>query len=179
MSLLLILLAIASIGVAGWGFQSVMAELAKSYPQEPVDTISRRFEVDEFIWGPRAPLALQRQFIATQACGIPGFLCLAALVWLNEPRPDVRIFGTIAFCSVSFLVAASLAWKTFRRAGVKHSRKQQDCYWQILLQKSFSGGERKFLEPLMRLTRGDARDLIVSHKNDHGPSYRRYRVLQC
>ncbi|MEH2565178.1 hypothetical protein V1289_004805 [Bradyrhizobium sp. AZCC 2289] len=48
----------------------------------------------------------------------------------------------------------------------------------ILLQKSFSGGERKFLEPLMRLTRGDVRDLIVSHKNDHGPSYRRYRVLQ-
>ncbi|SIO61865.1 hypothetical protein SAMN05443247_09010 [Bradyrhizobium erythrophlei] len=48
----------------------------------------------------------------------------------------------------------------------------------ILLQKSFSGGERKFLEPPMRLTRGDVRDLIVSHKNDHGPSYRPYRVLQ-
>src|SRR5882672_2733822 len=72
MSLLLMLLAIAFIGVAGWGFQSVMAGLAKSYPQEPVDTISRRFEVDEFIWGPRAPLALRRQFIATQACAIPA-----------------------------------------------------------------------------------------------------------
>jgi hypothetical protein len=29
--------------------------------------------------------------------------------------------------------------------------------WQILLQKSFWGGERKFLEPLMRFTRGDVR----------------------
>jgi hypothetical protein len=42
-------------------------------------------------------------------------------------------------------------------------------YWQILLQKSFWGGERKFLEPLMRLTRGDVRDHIVSSKIDHGP----------
>jgi hypothetical protein len=33
-----------------------------------------------------------------------------------------------------------------------------------LLQKSFWGGERKFLEPLMRLTRGDVRDHIVSPK---------------
>jgi len=39
--------AIALLGVAGWGFMSVMAELAKSYPQEPLDTFSRRFEVDE------------------------------------------------------------------------------------------------------------------------------------
>jgi hypothetical protein len=39
----------------------------------------------------------------------------------------------------------------------------------ILLQKSFWGGERKFLEPLMRFTRGDVRDHIVSSKIDHGP----------
>jgi hypothetical protein len=39
----------------------------------------------------------------------------------------------------------------------------------ILLRKSFWGGERKLLEPLMRLTRGDARDHIVSPKIDHGP----------
>jgi hypothetical protein len=115
MSLLLFLFAIAFIGVAGWGFQSVMAELAKSHPHEPVDTFSRRFEVNEFIWSPRAPLALRRQYVATQACAILACLCLAALVWLNEPRPDVRIWGTVAFCSVSFLAAASLAWKAIRR----------------------------------------------------------------
>jgi hypothetical protein len=38
----------------------------------------------------------------------------------------------------------------------------------ILLQKSFWGVERKFLEPLMRFTRGDVRDHIVSSKVDHG-----------
>jgi hypothetical protein len=42
--------------------------------------------------------------------------------------------------------------------------KQLNCdaaYRQILLQKSFWGGERKFLEPLMHFARGDVRDLIV------------------
>ncbi len=48
----------------------------------------------------------------------------------------------------------------------------------ILLQKSFWGAERKFLEPLMRLAPRDVRDLIVSQKNDHGPSYWRYGTLQ-
>jgi hypothetical protein len=48
----------------------------------------------------------------------------------------------------------------------------------ILLQKSFSGEERKFWRLLMRFACGDVRDLIVSHKNDHGPSHRRYRALQ-
>ena len=49
---------------------------------------------------------------------------------------------------------------------------------QILLQKSFWGAERKFLEPLMRLAPRDVRDLIVSQKSDHGPSYWRYGALQ-
>jgi hypothetical protein len=48
---------------------------------------------------------------------------------------------------------------------------------RIVLKKSFLGDERKFLEPLMRFARGDIRDHIVSHKNDHGASYRRYGVL--
>jgi hypothetical protein len=48
----------------------------------------------------------------------------------------------------------------------------------ILLQKSFLGGERNFLGPLMHFVCGDVRDLIVSHQTDHGPAHRRYRVLQ-
>ena len=40
----------------------------------------------------------------------------------------------------------------------------------ILLQKSFWGVERKFLEPLMRFTRGDVRDHIDPSEIDHGPS---------
>jgi hypothetical protein len=38
-----------------------------------------------------------------------------------------------------------------------------------LLRKSFWGDERNFLEPLLRFTRGDVRDHIVSSKIDHGP----------
>jgi hypothetical protein len=33
-------------------------------------------------------------------------------------------------------------------------------YWLILLQKSFWGVERKFLEPLVRFARGDVMDHI-------------------
>jgi hypothetical protein len=115
MSLLLRLLGIALIGIAGWGFNSVMVELAKWHPQEPVDTISRRFEVHDFIWSSRAPRTLRRRYVATQACAIPAMLCLAGLVWLNESRSDVRISGIVAFCSVLFLVTAYLAWKVIRR----------------------------------------------------------------
>jgi hypothetical protein len=43
-----------------------------------------------------------------------------------------------------------------------------DRFWRILLQKSFWGDERKFLEPLMRFAHGDVRDHIVSSKIDHG-----------
>jgi hypothetical protein len=41
--------------------------------------------------------------------------------------------------------------------------------WQILLQKSFWGAERKFLEPLKHSARGDVREHIVLSKTDHGP----------
>jgi hypothetical protein len=115
MSLILFLLAIALIGITGWGIQSVMVELAKPYPQEPFNTVSRGFEVEGFIWSSRAPRALRRQYIATQACFVPAVLCLAALVWLNETRPDVRLWGAVVFCSMSLLMAGRLAWKVRRR----------------------------------------------------------------
>ncbi|HEY6735576.1 MAG TPA: hypothetical protein VI256_17595, partial [Roseiarcus sp.] len=51
-------------------------------------------------------------------------------------------------------------------------------FWQILLQKSFWGDERKFLEPLMRFTSGDVRDHIVSSKIDHGPPWWRCKATQ-
>jgi hypothetical protein len=38
----------------------------------------------------------------------------------------------------------------------------------ILLQKSFWGDGRKFLEPLMRFARGDVRDHIDPSEIDHG-----------
>ena len=48
----------------------------------------------------------------------------------------------------------------------------------IVLKKSFWGDDENFSGPLMRFARGDMRDHIVSHKNDHGASYGRYAVLQ-
>jgi hypothetical protein len=57
----------------------------------------------------------------------------------------------------------------FRVSVVVRLRKKDDRLWQILLQKSFWGDERKFLEPPMRFTRGDVRDHTVSSKIDHGP----------
>jgi hypothetical protein len=77
MSLILCLLAIALLGVAGWGIHSVLTEMGKPCPQEPVDTISRRFEVESFIWSSRASRTLRHQYIATQACFVPAALCLA------------------------------------------------------------------------------------------------------
>jgi hypothetical protein len=115
MSLILFLLAIALLCVTGWGIQSVMIELAKPYPQEPFNTVSRGFEVEAFIWSSRAPRALRRQYIATQACLVPATLCLAALVWLNEMRPDARLLGTVVFCTMSLLMAGRLAWVAIRR----------------------------------------------------------------
>ena len=49
------------------------------------------------------------------------------------------------------------------------SRPGEVCFWQILLQKSFWGGDRKFPKPLMRYTRGEVRDHIVASKIDHAP----------
>jgi len=46
----------------------------------------------------------------------------------------------------------------------------------IVLQKSFGGGERNFLGPLMRFVRRDVRDLIAHQKNGHGVPYRRHRA---
>jgi hypothetical protein len=48
----------------------------------------------------------------------------------------------------------------------------------IVLKKSFWGDDQNFSGLLMRFARGDMRDYIVSHKNDHGASYERYGVLQ-
>jgi hypothetical protein len=69
---------------------------------------------------------------------------------------------------VSMVVALSAA-SAFANCGraVAHVR---GGYVPILLQKSFWGVERKFLEPLMRFTRGDVRDHVDPSEIDHGPS---------
>jgi len=44
-------------------------------------------------------------------------------------------------------------------------RSRQFSLVPIVLQKTFWGGERKYLEPLKRFTRGDVRGHIVSSKS--------------
>jgi hypothetical protein len=54
-------------------------------------------------------------------------------------------------------------------AASRRSNNAMSAFHSILLRKSFWGGERKFLEPLMRFMRGNVRDHIVSSKIDHEP----------
>jgi hypothetical protein len=77
-----------------------------------------------------------------------------------------RITAPVSFAFWSLCVALEQAgnqphgaYRTFHCGEIR----------RILLQKSFGGDERKFLEPLMRFTRSDVRDHIVSSKIDHGP----------
>jgi hypothetical protein len=42
-------------------------------------------------------------------------------------------------------------------------------FWPMLLQKSFWGGDRKFLQPLIPFALGDVRDHVVSFRIDHRP----------
>jgi hypothetical protein len=68
-------------------------------------------------------------------------------------------------------------------SGLGQTRKSSDAIATsalppIVLKKSFWGDDQNFSGPLMRFARGDMGDHIVSHKNDHGPSYRPYRALQ-
>lgn len=99
MSLLLCFCCVAILGMTGWGFQSVVAELERLCLQ-PADAVSRKCKVDAFIWSDRVPSALRRRYIVTQARAVPALLCLAALVWLNEKRHGVRVLGVVAFVSV-------------------------------------------------------------------------------
>ena len=85
------------------------------------------------------PLSRHHQFVEWQLCARSGQ-------------------SQIEYSDVFFSSEADIAPQT------SHVRKVR-----ILLQKSFWGSERKFLERLMRFTRGDVRDYIVSSKIDHGP----------
>ncbi|SDJ53242.1 hypothetical protein SAMN05444171_1483 [Bradyrhizobium lablabi] len=77
---------------------------------------------------------------------------------MGHSRPNWAIRETSAFLSVATELRTS-------RFG---------SFVRILLKKSFGGGGRNFLEPLMRFVRDDVRGLVASLKNDRGLSYRRY-----
>jgi hypothetical protein len=63
-------------------------------------------------------------------------------------------------------VIAAIGWQT-----TNSSSRRNVGFAPIVLKKSFLDDERNFLGPLMRSARVDVRD-------DHRPSYRRYRAFQ-
>jgi len=69
----------------------------------------------------------------------------------------------------SALKRASLALSAFPLTADLPQSCRYVRFVPILLQKSFWGSGRKFLEPLMRFARGDVRDHIASSEIDHGP----------
>ena len=78
--------------------------------------------------------------------------------------------GKIRGCSYNVRIAPG---KRTSGLAFRHVR-----FVPIVLKKSFCGDHQNFSGPLMPFARGDMRDHIVSHKNDHGASYGRYAVLQ-
>ena len=59
----------------------------------------------------------------------------------------------------------------YPRQRTSSDRPRQVRFVTILLQKSFWGNKRNFLEPLMRFASGDVRDHIVLSKIDQEPPW--------
>jgi hypothetical protein len=105
---MLALLAIMFIAVAGWGFFAVRDEVVKNLPPELREAPLSHWAVDPFVWSSRAPRALRRRYVLTQACLVPAFACLAGLVWPQAP------YGAAAFLVLTLFAGATLAWKCAR-----------------------------------------------------------------
>ena len=118
MSWLLFLLVLVFVGIGGWGFNRVLLEVAKWRPQEPLNTMDNRLAVEPFIWSPRAPRDLRRLYVIAQTLSLLSGPCLAGFVWLNEPRPMVRFWGTMFFCAFTLLGVCNLVWKLIRNDGM-------------------------------------------------------------
>jgi hypothetical protein len=76
--------------------------------------------------------------------------------------PNVRVGSKLKRTRYEHMTSALLPTSDVAR------RSRHFAFGPILLQKSFWGDERKFLEPLMRFTSGDVRDHMVSLKIDRG-----------
>ena len=92
----------------------------------------------------------------------------------NAKTSDIAISSCSRHCASHSLGQKQTSSREFSTSAVPSTADiyQEDgkvSFVPILLQKSFRGGKRKFLEPLMRFSRGDVRDDIVSSKIDHRP----------
>jgi hypothetical protein len=65
------------------------------------------------------------------------------------------------------ITAVAVAAYLRNRTQLRHYGMSETC--RYCCKSLFEVVKEKFLEPLMRFTRGDVRDRIVSSKIDHGP----------
>ncbi len=108
----MLILLIACFCFCFWGFNSVVIELAKRRPREPL--YSLRHEVDAYIWSDAAPLSIRRRYIMSMACLSLSFLCVAWLVWVNELDPGHKLIGIGLAGLFALVVTASLARKVIK-----------------------------------------------------------------
>ena len=110
----MLILFIACLCIAAWGFNSGGIEVAKRRPREPLLSIQNRYEVAVYIWSDAAPLSLRRRYIMCMACVPLGLLCLARLVWVSELDPDRKLIGIGIASLFAFITTASLTSKVIR-----------------------------------------------------------------
>jgi hypothetical protein len=92
-------------------------------------------------------------------------------------KPPPAVHGAGGSSSKWRVRRDSNSWPQIRPfRGQDRSPGELPLLW-IVLKKYSLGDEQNFLGALMCLASDDVRDHIVSHKNDHGPSYRRYGAL--
>lgn len=110
----MLILFILCLCIAAWGSNSVVVEVAKRRPREPLFSIQNRYEADAYIWSDAAPLSLRRRYIMCMACAPLGLLCLARLVWMSELDPDRRLIGIGLAGLFALIITSSLTIKVIR-----------------------------------------------------------------
>lgn len=110
----MLVLFIACLCIAAWGFNSVVIQVAKQRPREQLFSLRNRYDVDEYIWDEKAPRSLRRRYVLCMACVPLGLLCLARFIWTNETAPDHKLIGVSLAGLFALIVAVSLTRKALR-----------------------------------------------------------------
>ena len=110
----MLILFIMFLCLSAWGFHSVLIEVAKQRPLEPLNSIGNRFAVAPYIRSSTAPKALRQRYVLTAACMPAGLLCLAYLAWNSEPRSDRQVVGMLLCITAAAVIAVDLVRKIIR-----------------------------------------------------------------
>ena len=106
--LLLLALAIASILIAGWGYNAVCKEGEKVVPLQFREKATFHLWLDQFIWSAAASRKVRRQCVITTGCFILGLACLTAFVWLRHDRYAISVSLMLV------AVTSTFGWRCLR-----------------------------------------------------------------